>query len=348
MKQRMNKTESKEEEKENTNIKHNIDNAFNCGAIKIENMENKKIIKNRSEILFLYDITDNNPNGDPLEENRPRIDRETGINIVTDVRFKRTIRDYLYDYRDQEIFIRDVRKNDGKLKTKEDRLTDLKINSKYDLLVTCIDMRTFGCTIAIEKKTITFTGPIQFKYGRSLHKVSNKYFKGTTVMPSDEGLGQGTFTADYKLPYSLIKFYGIINENVAKDTMLSEEDIELLLDGIWNGTKNLITRSKIGQVPRLLLKINYKEKNYHIGDIDNYNMIKISSNLSDEDIRDISQIKLDITGLIDKLSKYNDKIENIEFKIDDQARFIYNKEEKIFEDCLAKVQVPTKTMNLKD
>ena len=46
------------------------------------------MIKNRQEILFLYDVTDANPNGDPLDENKPRIDEETGINIVTDVRLK--------------------------------------------------------------------------------------------------------------------------------------------------------------------------------------------------------------------------------------------------------------------
>ena len=344
MRQRINSNKSGEEkENKSGEEKENTEN-----NIEYRNeIENKKIIKKRSEILFLYDISDNNPNGDPLEENRPRID-ETGINIVTDVRFKRTIRDYLHDYRNQEIFIREVRKNDGKLKTKEERLTDLKINSKYDLLVACIDMRAFGCTIAIEGKSINFTGPVQFKYGHSLHKVSNKFVKGVTVMPSKEKKQQGTFTEDNKLPYSLIKFYGVINENVAKETMLSEEDVELLLDGIWNGTKNLISRSKVGQIPRLLLKINYKEKNYHIGDLDNYNMIKISSNVPEEEIKDISQIRLDITGLIYKLSKYNGKIENIEFKIDDQIKFIYEGQEKTFEDCLANVQVPTKTINLKD
>jgi CRISPR-associated protein Csh2 len=63
------------------------------------------ILKNRSEILFLYDVTDANPNGDPMEENRPRIDEETSINIVTDVRLKRTIRDYLRDFKNQNIFI---------------------------------------------------------------------------------------------------------------------------------------------------------------------------------------------------------------------------------------------------
>ena len=58
-------------------------------------------MKSRSEILFLYDIVDNNPNGDPLDSNKPRIDEETSINLVTDVRLKRTIRDYLYDYKDE-------------------------------------------------------------------------------------------------------------------------------------------------------------------------------------------------------------------------------------------------------
>ncbi|HON73139.1 MAG TPA: type I CRISPR-associated protein Cas7, partial [bacterium] len=68
-----------------------------------------EIIKNRSEILFLYDATNINPNGDPLDENKPRIDEETGINIVTDVRLKRTIRDYLFDYKGIEVFIREIR-----------------------------------------------------------------------------------------------------------------------------------------------------------------------------------------------------------------------------------------------
>ena len=36
-------------------------------------------IKNRSELIFIYDVKDNNPNGDPLNENKPRIDEETGI-----------------------------------------------------------------------------------------------------------------------------------------------------------------------------------------------------------------------------------------------------------------------------
>ena len=47
-------------------------------------ISNDKVTK-RSEIIFIYDISDGNPNGDPLDENKPRIDEETGINLITDV-----------------------------------------------------------------------------------------------------------------------------------------------------------------------------------------------------------------------------------------------------------------------
>mgnify|MGYP001288824441 CR=1 FL=1 len=60
---------------------------------------------NRSEILFLYDVTDANPNGDPVDENKPRIDEETGINMVTDVRLKRTVRDYLHSLKQKSVFV---------------------------------------------------------------------------------------------------------------------------------------------------------------------------------------------------------------------------------------------------
>lgn len=275
-------------------------------------------IKNRSEIVFLYDIKDANPNGDPLDENKPRIDEETGINIVTDVRLKRTIRDFLMNFKEQEIFIKEIRKEDGKLETKEDRLDDLKIKTPKDLLDKCIDIRLFGATAAIKKKTITFTGPVQFRFGRSLHRVVLSFIKGTTVMPSKEAKGQGTFTETYILPYSLICFYGVINENAAKHTNLTEKDVSLLLEGIWNGTKNLITRSKAGQMPRLLLKVNYKESDYHIGDLDKLIKIKDIDKIEQEKIRDITDVILDASELIETLNKNKDKIESIELKVDER------------------------------
>ena len=279
-----------------------------------------EIIKNRSEIVFLYDIKDANPNGDPLDENKPRIDEETGINIVTDVRLKRTIRDYLMNFKNEEIFIREIRNEEGKLKTKEDRLNDLKIESPKELLNKCIDIRLFGATTAIKNKTITFTGPVQFNFGRSLNKVNLTFIKGTTVMPSREAKGQGTFTGMYILPYSLISFYGIVNENAAQHTQLSEDDISVLLEGMWNGTKNLISRSKVGQMPRLLLKVNYKEENYHLGDLDKLIKIKDIENIPEEKIRDIGDIELDASELVEILNSNKDKIESIELKVEERVK----------------------------
>jgi len=53
------------------------------------------IIQNNSDFLFIYDATLCNPNGDPDQENKPRMDYDTKTNLVTDTRLKRSIRDYL-------------------------------------------------------------------------------------------------------------------------------------------------------------------------------------------------------------------------------------------------------------
>lgn len=281
-----------------------------------------EIIKNRSEILFLYDVKDANPNGDPIDENKPRIDEETGVNIVTDVRLKRTIRDYLFEHKGYEVFIREIRMEDGNLKSKEDRIKDIGFDS---ILEKCIDIRLFGSTTAVEKQTIALTGPVQFKYGRSLHKVDLTYIKGTTVMPSGGGKQQGTFTEKYILPYSLIAFYGVVNENAAQtqNIPLTDQDIDVMLEGIWNGTKNLISGSKFGQMPRLLLQIVYKEKlDFHIGELDK--LISLKTDLNDEAIRDISDVKIDLTPLVNKLNQHNDKIKKIRYKQDDRISLLFN------------------------
>ena len=302
-----------------------------------------KIVENRSEIVFLYDVTWANPNGDPMDENRPRIDEETGINIVTDVRLKRTIRDYFLTLiekndkrlKDQDVFIKEVIKEDGTQKTREERIAELKIEKKEDekkLLNKYIDLRLFGATIALKGKTkeekgksITWIGPVQFRFGRSLHRVVRETIQGTTVMPSKEEVTRGTFIETHVLPYSLICFYGIVNENAAKTTELTENDVNLLLEAIWNGTKNLITRSKAGQMPRFLLRVIYKKKNFHIGELDK--RIKLISDIEDEKIRDISQVKIDISELVDALRNHKDKIEKIELRIEDRVLFHINGED---------------------
>jgi len=321
-----------------------------------------EIVKNRSEILFLYDVKDANPNGDPVDENKPRIDEETGVNIVTDVRLKRTVRDYFLSlidkkderFKEQDIFVKEVRDQEGFLydaKTraneflskKDGKFHEMRDLIKKDICKKCIDIRLFGGVIPLDLKvsgksknekteekeksgSITFTGPVQFKFGRSLNKVDGPVFiKGTGAFADkyDEKNKklQFTFREEYILPYSLVVFYGIVNENAAKETDLKTSDVDLLLEGIWKGTKNLISRSKFGQMPRLLIQIIYKEnQNFHIGELDK--LVSIKSEKPDEAIRDISEVKIDISELIKTLTNHKDKIEKIRFKCDDRAKFI--------------------------
>ncbi len=314
-----------------------------------------ELVKNRSEILFLYDVTDANPNGDPVDENKPRIDEETGVNIVTDVRLKRTIRDYLINFKNKkdEIFVKEIVKDDGKQKTREERIEEEDIKTLKDaekLTAKYLDLRLFGATIGLKGKkskkeaeeekgqkgtSITWTGPVQFKYGRSLHKVALTFIKGTTVMPSKEGLAQGTFTERYILPYSLIAFYGIVNENAAANQgiKLKEDDVSLMLEGMWNGTKNLISGSKFGQMPRLLMQVTYKEGNFYIGELDK--RISLQTDKNKEAIRDISEVKIDITELIKTLNIHKDRIEKVNLKADDRVVFTKDEKDVAIKDALS-------------
>ena len=153
-------------------------------------------------------------------------------------------------------------------------------------------------------------------------------------MPSKEDRKQGTFTEKYILPYSLIAFYGIVNENAAQrqNIELTDEDVYMLMEGIWNGTKNLMSTSKTGQMPRLLLQIIYKEDNFHIGELDK--RIKFISDKNDEEIRDIRDGKLDITELIKALNLNKDAISEVRYKVDERAIFTLDNQEVTLEEAL--------------
>ncbi|MGB9901338.1 MAG: type I-B CRISPR-associated protein Cas7/Csh2 [Pseudothermotoga sp.] len=273
-------------------------------------------MNNRSEILFLYDVKWANPNGDPLDENKPRIDEETEKCIVSDVRLKRTIRDEWQSW-GEEIWV------SGEAVDPNKRCQDLEIQKKEDALK-CLDVRLFGAVIPISKQGDTsYTGPVQFRPGSSLHAVKVVFQQGTAAFTSKSEAQQRSFREEFLLPYALICFYGIANENAAKITKATEEDMQKLLKAIWNGTKNLITRSKMEHIPRLLLRIVYKEgMNYHIGELDSY--LKLQTNVEEKSIRDISQIGIEVGELLGKLSENRTKIDHVEFKQDSRLNLIKN------------------------
>lgn len=283
------------------------------------------VYSKNSEILFLYDAKLTNPNGDPDDENKPRIDYEKEINLVSDVRLKRYIRDYLESI-GYEIFVAKV---DGetvdaterlrRFFEKENKKVNLNKLTKEDIdfiLSKLIDVRLFGATMPIKAgeegkgASSNFTGPVQFTWGYSLNKVelvTSNSITSTFAGRDEAGKGQyGTFGKDWRLYYSLIAFYGIVSGYRAKYTNLSEEDVVLLDKALLEAIPQMAsTRSKIGQKPRLSLRIEYS-KPYFLGDL--RNKVKIDK---EEGLRDITDYELDASNLKEVLEQNKDRIDKV-------------------------------------
>ena len=297
-----------------------------------------------SDILFIYDAKMCNPNGDPDDENRPRMDVETGRNIVTDVRLKRYIRDY-WQEKGEIIFVATVdektvdatkrlaywisqkiindpavdegqkkraQKIDEQLKKNESvKASDIVelISSEEDILKGFVDVRLFGATMPIkdEKKgaSFTFTGPAQFNWGYSLNKVEPIYsntitstFAGRTA---GEGSEYGAMGKDYRLYYSLLAFHGIISGSRAKHTGVEESDVTKLENALIKAIPLQATRSKIGQYPRLVVRVEYNNDEIFLGDLRRYIQLNPKEGLKEEGLRDIADTSLDISNLDKKL-----------------------------------------------
>jgi len=282
-------------------------------------------IKNRSEILFLYEIENANPNGDPLNENRPRFDAEDSTVIVSDVRLKRTIRDYWFEYKGfngengKDIFVRETKYTDKDKEYVSDgkRRATAFSESREKVLEVCIDIRVFGGVLPLKNDSITLTGAAQFQMGRSLHKTEIITEQGTGAFASSDGKAQATFRTEYKVPYALIGFNGVINEKAARYSQMTEDDKTLLQEGIWEGTKNLISRSKFGQNPVLLLTINYKDS-FYIGGL--RQRLKLITEKNELGIRTLSDFEVDMTAVLSVLREHKDKIESIEIKVDSRLK----------------------------
>lgn len=293
-------------------------------------------IQNRTELLFLYEIENANPNGDPLNENRPRFDAEDNRAIVSDVRLKRSIRDYWFEYKGyngkdgKDIFVRETKYADGDKeyvasgKRRAEEFKKPKNISKAEhtkkVLDMCVDIRVFGGVLPLDKDSITFTGPTQFQMGKSLNQTTILEEQGTGAFASADKKGQATFRTEYKLPYAIIGFNGIINEKAAQYSKMTEEDKGLLIEGVWEGTKNLISRSKFGQTPLFLLSINYKES-FYIGNLRQRLKLDCENELK---IRSTDDYRLDVTKLVDELSKHKAKIDTINIQLDSRLQTVYN------------------------
>ncbi len=281
-------------------------------------------IKNNSEILFIYDAKMTNPNGDMDNENKPRMDYDTDTNLVSDVRLKRYLRDYFEKQLKKDIFITENAKD------AKDRGAQIAKDKKThkDL----IDARMFGAVFAATGGNDHLTGPIQFNWGYSLNKVElNESSTITSSFSSGEGIGK-----DYRVKYSVIAFNGAINANTAKGTDLSDEDIKIFDKAMINAIPFCRTRSKIGQTPRLYLRVEFLDNKTFLNDLREYIKFESKDELIVRSIDDFTINILDLTEYMDNFSK---KIESVHYWKDEKLQIkAWNKLKETFNTKLKEIK----------
>lgn len=204
-------------------------------------------LKNRIDFVYIFDVQDGNPNGDPDAGNLPRVDAETGMGLVTDVCLKRKVRNYVQVAKQlapgYDIFI------------KEKAVLDSIINQTYDMSeitetpqqerraaakkVLCrnfFDIRTFGAVIATSGKQDQVRGPIQLTFARSVDSIAAAEHSITRMaVTKEEDLEkERTMGRKATIPYGLYVCHGFISANLAQQTGFTTEDLDLFFDALKN------------------------------------------------------------------------------------------------------------------
>ncbi len=194
------------------------------------------IITNRHDVLFLFDVVNGNPNGDPDAGNLPRIDPSSNRGLVSDVCLKRKIRNYVLEtYGDKDgydIFVRSGAVLNRSIKEEEDKIKQTKKETKSDskkdkhafddsvafetvqaLSTRFYDIRTFGAVVSTGEKDSCLTGsphgqirgPVQFSFAQSQHPIVPLEISVTrcAVTKEEDIDKERTFGNKHIIPYAL-------------------------------------------------------------------------------------------------------------------------------------------------
>ncbi len=211
-------------------------------------------IKNRIDFVYIFDVQDGNPNGDPDAGNLPRVDAETGQGLVSDVCLKRKVRNYVQFKKGEnntegyDIFIKEKavlntlienahNSEEVKSKQKDAEKTEaarMVMCEKY------YDVRTFGAVMSTGKNAGQVRGPVQITFARSVDPIVTKEHSITRIAVATEDEAKKmkgenhTMGRKSTVHYGLYRCCGFINANFAKQTGFSNEDLELLWDALKN------------------------------------------------------------------------------------------------------------------
>lgn len=206
-------------------------------------------LKNRIDFVYIFDVQDGNPNGDPDAGNLPRVDAETGMGLVTDVCLKRKVRNYVQVAKGladgYDIFIKekavlnneiDKAHDDSEVKSAKDKTSA----ARAFMCKNYYDIRTFGAVMSTGKNAGQVRGPIQLTFSRSVNPIATAEHTITrmAVATDKEAEKQNgdnrTMGRKATVPYGLYVCHGFISANLAKQTGFTEADLQLFFEALKN------------------------------------------------------------------------------------------------------------------
>ena len=206
---------------------------------------------NRYDFIYLFDVQDANPNGDPDAGNLPRVDVETGQGLVTDVCLKRKIRNFVQMTRPGDdthriYFTEGAVLNNLQKEAHEHAgipaaqsktpKPELKDKATRWMCEHYYDVRTFGAVMSMEINCGQVRGPIQISFARSIDPIvsSEHAITRSCVANERDAEKERTMGRKFTVPYALYRAHGFVNPFLAKQTGFSEDDLELLFEALVN------------------------------------------------------------------------------------------------------------------
>lgn len=206
-------------------------------------------LKGKIDFTLFVSVSNANPNGDPLNGNRPRINLD-GYGEISDVCIKRKLRNRFQDL-GQRVFVQpDDRTDDGfrSLKDRADGCVELKKeidkkkNADRDLCarIACrewLDVRSFGQVFAFKGDDVSFgvRGPVSIHQAVSLSPVdiiSMQITKSVNSEAGKESKASDTMGTKHRIGFAVYKVMGSVNVQLAEKTGFSQEDAEILKEAL--------------------------------------------------------------------------------------------------------------------
>ena len=239
-------------------------------------------IKNRYDFVFLFDVKDGNPNGDPEMDNQPRIDFETRKGLVSDVCIKRKVRNYIQlkveagelSSDNYDIFIRqgnilnDIINDEKGKANNDEKKGRLSMCDKY------FDVRTFGAVLSTGEGLGVVRGPVQFVFSRSIDEIDSRTHSLTRCCVVDNA-DSTTFGNKSTVSYGLYRMHGYVSAFDGVKCHFTEDDLKLLWEALMNAFEHDHSAARGEMNARALIVFKHESKLGNVRSAQLFDLVKI-------------------------------------------------------------------------